>query len=61
MERKIIAAVITEENMIRGGVPVFFAEDQKQQLELAKDLGRVLRADVHRLINGVYVLMTSDT
>lgn len=53
----ILAVVTQDRNAFGGGLPIVFANSEEEQAALAQDLGRILRADVHRLSNGSYVLL----
>lgn len=57
MTKEIIAAVVLEESSIRGGVPIFATNNEEEQYQVTEELGRLLRADIHRLSNGIMVLM----
>ncbi len=57
MSRDIMAIVSLDANTIRGGVPVFIADSSQQQIEIAEELGRLMRGDVFRLKNGMLILL----
>lgn len=59
---KIIAAYITaDEKRILGGHPLaLLVEDERGQARLSAELGRALHADIVRLTNGDYLLLTEE-
>jgi hypothetical protein len=53
----ILAVVTIKEDIVAGGAPIFYAKDQEEQERLALYLSRILKAMVHDLENGVYILV----
>lgn len=52
-----MAVVTLRPDSIRGGVPAFIANNEQEQMELAGELGRIMRGDVFRLKNGTIILL----
>lgn len=53
----IIALVTThKEQVLNSGAPVIWAKNEDELQILASELGKIMKADVHRLANGVVVL-----
>lgn len=53
----IIATEKSKTKILPGGTPVFLTEDENEQQKLATALGRILKAGVHDLENGLLVLI----
>ncbi|WP_028561314.1 capping complex subunit for YIEGIA [Paenibacillus pinihumi] len=54
---KIVAVVTTKKDMVRGGAPIFFEENQQQVEETAFLLEKILDASVHDLKNGTLIIV----
>lgn len=56
-EEEIMAVVTTDKDYVGGDVPIFFARDEAEKEQVALTLSRILRAMVHELATGVYVIV----
>lgn len=55
---KILAIVTTDKEKIIGGdAPIFWAQDDEQAQHISLLLSRILKAMVHDLENGIYILV----
>lgn len=52
-----MAVVTIDDTNVGGDVPIFFAKTQEEQAQIAQTLAKVLRAMVHDLGNGVYIIV----
>lgn len=52
-----MAVVTTDKDYVGGDVPIFFARDEAEKEQVALTLSRILRAMVHELATGVYVIV----
>lgn len=57
VKREIVAIVTVAPERILGGVPTFLAQDDEERNRLASTLAVILRAAVHDLGNGAYILV----
>lgn len=57
MDESILAAVTLDESKITGDVPIFYAQSEEEREKIANLLSRILKAMVHDLENGVYILV----
>lgn len=57
MDESILAAVTLNEAKITGDVPIFHVDSEEEREKLANMLSRILKAMVHDLENGVYILV----
>lgn len=53
----ILAIITMNKEIVGGGAPIFFAENEEDQHRLVLYLSRIMKAMVHDLENGVYVLV----
>lgn len=53
----ILAAVTIDKEKIQGDVPIFYADSEEEREKTANMLSRILKAMVHDLENGVYILV----
>lgn len=56
-EDKILAAITLDMKTVSGGVPIFFARDDKEQERIAIYIAKSLDAMVHDLENGTYIVV----
>ncbi len=56
-EEEIMAVVTTDKDYVGGDVPIFFARDEAEKEQVALTLSRILRAMVHELATGVYIIV----
>ncbi|MGE5576031.1 MAG: capping complex subunit for YIEGIA [Syntrophothermus sp.] len=56
-KEEIMAVITTDKNLAGGDVPIFYARDQAEKEQIALSLSRILRAMVHELATGVYVIV----
>lgn len=56
---KVILAVIALERdlVLGGGTPVFYAKSKEEQEQMATTLGRVMEGVVHKLENGLLIIV----
>lgn len=54
---ELMAVVTTNKEAITGDVPIFLASSAEEQSKIANSLAKVLRAMVHDMGNGVYVIV----
>jgi hypothetical protein len=57
INESILAIVSIKEEIVAGGAPIFYAQDRQEQERLALFLSRILKAMVHDLENGVFILV----
>ncbi|MFZ5639723.1 MAG: capping complex subunit for YIEGIA [Bacillota bacterium] len=57
MNEELMAVVTIDDTNVGGDVPIFFAKTQEEQAQIAQTLAKVLRAMVHDLGNGVYIIV----
>lgn len=57
VKREIVAVVTVAPERVLGSVPTFLAQDETERDRLASTLAVILRAAVHDLGNGAYVLV----
>ncbi|MBS3899017.1 MAG: hypothetical protein KGZ54_09920 [Dethiobacter sp.] len=55
--RKVIMAAVAIDGKKVSGVPVFSAQNEEEQANIATILSRVLEAVVHDMGNGVYIVV----
>jgi hypothetical protein len=53
----ILAVVTTQPETVGGAVPIFYARDDEEKERLALYLSRILKAIVHDLENGTYIIV----
>lgn len=53
----ILAIVTRTEDVVSGGVPVFWAKDDNEMEKLARYISKVLNATTHDLENGIYIIV----
>ncbi len=54
----IILAVITKDkDMVAGGAPIFFANDDEEAEKIALYLSKILLGMVHDLENGIFIIV----
>lgn len=54
---KMVLAAVAADGKNVSGIPVFYAEDEKERARIATILSRVLEAVAHDLGNGVLVIV----
>ncbi len=57
IKREIVAVVTVAPDRVVGAVPTFLAADDAERERIASSLAVILRAAVHDLGNGAYVLV----
>lgn len=55
---KQILAIVTldKDEVVKGGVPIFFARNIEEQEKIASDLSKPLRGNIYALVNGVFII-----
>ena len=53
----LLAAVTINKEAIGGDIPLFFASTQEEQDKIAGTLAQILKAMVHDIGNGVYIIV----
>lgn len=53
----IVAAVTTVPDLVRGDLPIIIARDEEEREKLAVHMANILKASVHDLGNGTYLLV----
>ncbi|MGQ9558596.1 MAG: capping complex subunit for YIEGIA [Desulfurispora sp.] len=56
-QKKILAIITSDMQIVAGGAPIFFAPDPVYRDKLARSLSRILDAMVHDLENGTYIVV----
>ncbi|NLJ76617.1 MAG: hypothetical protein GX325_05090 [Peptococcaceae bacterium] len=56
-EGSILAVITLNKELVDGGAPIFFARDEQELARLAQYLSKILKAMVHDLDNGTYVVV----
>ncbi len=51
------AAVTFEPEKVDGAIPIFLADNNIEAEQIAEELGKILQGIVHKLDNGVYVIV----
>jgi len=54
---ELVAVVTTNKEAVGGDVAIFFAANPEEQARVANSLSRILRAMVHDVGHGVFVLV----
>lgn len=54
---ELVAVITRNKEAVGGDIPIFFAETEEDQAKVAGTLSQVLKAMVHDLGNGVYILV----
>ncbi len=54
---KLLAVVTLNKEAVGGDVPIFFASTEEEQARIAGTLAQVMKAMVHDVGNGVYVIV----
>jgi len=57
MNEELMAVVTIDDTYVGGDVPIFFAKNEEEQAKIAQTLAKVLKAMVHDLGNGVYIIV----
>jgi hypothetical protein len=57
MREELIAVVTTNKEAVGGDIPIFFASNPEDQARVANSLSRILKAMVHDVGDGVFVLV----
>ncbi len=57
MAKEIVAVIVPDPSLARGGVPIFVVKDEDERERMAFLLGRIMDAMVHDLGNEIYVLV----
>jgi len=53
----LLAVVTLNKEAVGGDIPIFFASTQEEQAAIAATLSQVLKAMVHDIGNGVYIIV----
>ncbi|PKM41558.1 MAG: hypothetical protein CVV03_12285 [Firmicutes bacterium HGW-Firmicutes-8] len=53
----LLAVVTLNKEAVGGDIPIFFASTQEEQAAVAATLSQVLKAMVHDIGNGVYIIV----
>lgn len=56
-KEELLAVVTLNKEAVGGDVPIFFAETEEEQAAMASSLANILKAMVHDMGNGVYVIV----
>lgn len=56
-KEELMAVVTTNKEAIGGDIPIFFATSSEEQQRVASTLSQVLKAMVHDMGNGVYIIV----
>jgi hypothetical protein len=56
-KNNLMAVVTINKEAVGGNIPIFFAATEEEQAKIAGILSQVLRAMVHDLGSGVYILV----
>lgn len=54
---ELIAVVTTNKEAVGGDIPIFYAANPEDQDKVANSLSRILKAMVHDVGDGVYILV----
>lgn len=54
---ELLAVITRNKQAVGGDIPIFFADTEEEQERVASTLSQVLKAMVHDLGNGVYILV----
>ncbi len=57
IQEQLLAVVTINKEAVGGDIPIFFASTGEEQAEIAGTLAQVLKAMVHDLGNGVYLIV----
>lgn len=57
MREELIAVVTVDDTYVKGDIPIFFAKTEEDQAKIAQTLAKVMKAMVHDLGNGVYIIV----
>ncbi len=53
----LLAVVTSNKEAVGGDIPIFFAATEEEQSRIAGVLSQVLKAMVHEIGNGVYIIV----
>ncbi|MBO8137219.1 MAG: hypothetical protein H0Z40_03665 [Desulfotomaculum sp.] len=56
-KKRIFAAVTSNRETVNGGVPIFYADNEKQKSKIAATLANIADGMVHELDNGVMIIV----
>ncbi|WP_418790147.1 capping complex subunit for YIEGIA [Phosphitispora sp. TUW77] len=56
-DEQLMAVVTLNKDVVGGDVPIFFAENEEQQSNIATTLAKVLKGMVHDIGNGAYIIV----
>lgn len=54
---QLLAVVTRNKEAIGGDIPIFFATDEEEQNRIAGVIAQILKAMVHDIGNGVYIIV----
>lgn len=57
MKEELIAVVTVDDTYVKGDIPIFFAKTETEQVKIAQTLAKVMKAMVHDLGSGVYIIV----
>ncbi|MCH5586469.1 hypothetical protein MK805_16130 [Shimazuella sp. AN120528] len=57
MKEKILAIITTKRDLVGGGSPIFVTENEKELIERAFLLEKILDAMVHKLNESTYIIV----
>lgn len=57
MQEELIAVVTVDDTYVKGDIPIFFAKTAEEQAQIAQTLAKVMKAMVHDLGNGVFIVV----
>ncbi len=57
LQHSILAAVTIDQTKVGGGIPVFYATNQKELEQLATYISKITLGAVHDLGNGTYIIV----
>lgn len=53
----ILAVITADRNLVGGGAPIFYAQDETESTDLATMISSLFGASAHDLKNGVYIIV----
>lgn len=53
----IVAAVTLNEKAAGGGLPIFYAKNEEEQIKVSRVLANIVKGMVHDLENGTFIIV----